>query len=283
MGQTGRRSNKLQRLVDDFAETCRSRGIEVSRPVIEHGLRDRIDMVAQHMGITETTALRNYFDDSWGQEMAERFCADVEAGEARLAAAPDAMLPAGFVGRLVAALGQAQFFAAVNTASLAAPDSPGAPSNDAPADAAGPVASLLSSMTGHPSVRFDPHMAAEATTGLGMALHDAATGPGLEIAEVEVSGRVLAQTREVLEDLARRLEPGPGQWRACGCEGPCEEQDTPTLVGDAVRTDLELLYRALDQDPLTRHDADDATDDDAQVLQFDRAVKSEHQACRRGR
>lgn len=67
MGQTGRRSNKLQRLVDDFAQTCRARGIEVSRPVIEHGLRDRIDTIAQHMGITETTALRNYFDDSWGQ------------------------------------------------------------------------------------------------------------------------------------------------------------------------------------------------------------------------
>lgn len=284
MGQTGRRSNKLQRLVDDFAETCRSRGIEVSRPVIEHGLRDRIDMVAQHMGITETTALRNYFDDSWGQEMAEQFCADVEAGEARLAAVPDAVLPAGFVGRLVAALGQAQFFAAVNTASLAAADSPGVPSNDAPADAARPVASLLSSSTGHhPSVRFDPHMAAEATTGLGIALHDAATGPGLEIAEVEVSGRVLAQTREVLEDLARRLEPGPDQWRACGCEGPCEEQDTPTLVGDAVRTDLELLYRTLDQDPLTRYGTDAASDGDAQVLQFGRAAKSEHGAGRRGR
>ena len=219
MGQTGRRSNKLQRLVGDVAETCRSRGIEVSRPVIEHGLRDRIDMVAQHMGITETTALRNYFDDSWGQEMAERFCADVEAGEARLAAAPDAMLPAGFVGRLVAALGQAQFFAAVNTASLAAPDSPGAPSNDAPADAAGPVASLLSSMTGHPSVRFDPHLAAEATTGLGRALHDAATGPGLEIAEVEVSGRVLARP-------ARSWKTSPAAWNPARVSGgPVDVRD----------------------------------------------------------
>lgn len=145
------------------------------------------------------------------------------------------------------------------------------------------MASLLSSTTSHPSVRFDPHMEAEATTGLGLALHDAATGPSLEIAEVEVSGRVLAQTREVLEDLARRLEPGPGQWRACGCEGPCEEQDTPTLVRDAVQTDLELLYRALDQEPLARHDAHGPGGGEAQVLQFVRSTKSEHGTGRRGR
>ncbi|WP_145981692.1 hypothetical protein [Pseudonocardia sp. HH130629-09] len=280
MGQTRHRSNKLQRLVDDFAQTCRHRGIEVSLPVIEHGLRDRIDTVAHHMGVTSATALRRYFDDSWGREMAEQFCVDVEAGHARLADAADvadAVLPVAFLGRLVAALGQAQLFAAVNTD----PHTTGPhPADGAPADS--PALQLLPVLdTLRPTVgRFEPWTAAEANTGLGLALRTAGRA-GLEPDEAQVPGRVLAQTREVLEDFTRRLQPGPGQWRACRCDGPCAEQDTPTQVRDAVRSDLDLLHLALDhhtigQTPAGHNDHHDSDGDGgARVLRFMRSPTTE--------
>lgn len=55
------------------AENC---GVASGATTLQEKLRigvNRTDMVAQHMDVTTATALRNYIDDSWGQEMAERF------------------------------------------------------------------------------------------------------------------------------------------------------------------------------------------------------------------
>ncbi|WP_145984197.1 MULTISPECIES: hypothetical protein [unclassified Pseudonocardia] len=274
MGQTEHQSSKFQRLVDDFADTCRARGIQVSLPVIEHGLRERIDEVAYHTGVDATAALRDYFADSWGAQMAERFCADVEAGEARLASIPDAVIAVGLVGRLVAALGQAQFFAAVNTGPDAATTTHRRPADPDHEPDSGPATSGSHGTTGLAPC-FDVHTAADATAGLGLALSDASIGPDVAVAKIEIPGRVLAQTREVLEDLVRRLEPGPGQWRACGCPGPCDEQDIPSQVHDALRDDLEQLDLALDQNPTHgvqghQYPSGQTSHGDAQVLPFTR-------------
>jgi hypothetical protein len=282
MVKTGRGPDKLQRLVDDFAQTCLSQSIEVPQSMIEHGLRDRIDQVAQHLGITSTAALHIYVDESWGRVMAEQFCADIDVGEARLAAAPDAILAVGFLGRLVASLGQAQFFAAVNSDPLA-PTSRAATSGAG--DGSDPIQALLHRPMPSAAGRINPHPAADAITGLGLALHTAA-GPDLEVAEVEVPGRVLAQTREILEDLARRLEPGPGQWRACGCDGPGDARDSPTTVRDAVRIDLEQLHLALDPNPgpcLPYRHEQECKNSEARVLPFVRSTKADRGPNRRGR
>ncbi|RUQ02129.1 hypothetical protein D8M34_18455, partial [Microbacterium sp. HSID17254] len=111
----GRRTSKFSRLVDDFLPPCEQRGVEMSRPLIEQHLRDAVAGTAQHMGVTTQTALRTYFDDNWGHQAAHLLCDQHDLEHTKLDTTPDAVLPLAFTGRPVAALGQAHFFAALNT------------------------------------------------------------------------------------------------------------------------------------------------------------------------
>jgi hypothetical protein len=257
----GRRTSKFSRLVDDFLTTCEQRHVQVSRPLIEQHLRDAVAGTAQHMGVTTQTALRNYFDDHWGTQAGHLFCDQHDLEHAKLDATPDAVLPLAFAGRLVAALGQAHFFAALNTdphltdiaaRTRAAHTSPnpvaGPPSDTTDEVEVDIMEAVLQEASGARRPRFDARTAGEASTGLGMALaHATTTDGGLAVTEVVVDGQVLGKTREVLLDLLERLAPGPRRWRACQCPGPCDEAETTDLIRTAMTEDLERLQQALDQ------------------------------------
>lgn len=284
---TTRRAGRFGRLVDDFDTVCRDAGVTLARQKIERLLTERITAVAQRMRVTERTALRSYFSDTWGTETATRLCADLSARQAALDATPDSRMPVWLVARLIAALGQAQLFAAINTdlddvhpdmTGTAGPHRPHHEPLNPPMDTAD----------------YDGQTAANATTGLALAVHVAFTTPAPpepeavptiparrshaqrphdgpahrpvgdaasdaggdsgDAGDVAVPGPIAGQTRQTLHAFAELL--GSGAWRSCHC-GPddsCTERDTPHQVREAVRRDLELLDATLDAAPTAGED-----------------------------
>jgi hypothetical protein len=106
------------------------------------------------------------------------------------------------VGRLVAALGQAMLYTAVN--------------ND------------------HAQIepRLDARQAAEAVTGLGLVLQHRPPGEDL----VAVDAQVVAWTRATLEVLRDQLRAGA--WSSCPCGELHDQVDTDVAVLRAVSNDL---------------------------------------------
>jgi hypothetical protein len=90
----------------------------------------------------------------------------------------------------------------------------------------------------HPEPRLDTRQAAEAVSGLGLALHRHAPGDDL----VAVDARVVMWTRTTLEVLRDQLRTGA--WSSCPCGELHGQIDTDVAVLRAVRNDLMLLPAA---------------------------------------
>jgi hypothetical protein len=191
-------------LVDDFVATVDELGGSVDPAVVAAELQARIDAIATQLHITPQTVLRTYIDDEWGRQMATTMMADVK-GRAAKPAGPPEHFAARVAGRLVAALGQAMLYATTNG------------DHQQPA----PV--------------MDLRQAAEAVSGLGLAIHEAP--PDGQI--VTVGADVVAWTRTTLRVFGDQLRAGT--WSSCPCGEQHGQRDTDAAVLAAVNNDLLLL------------------------------------------
>lgn len=196
---------KFKTLVADFVSTTADLGGVIDPQVVATELRERIQLIAAQIGVTETTVLRAHMPDDWGRDMARRTYRQIQERDAHIDAAPDQQLPLPALGRLIAALGQAMFFATVNNAAT------------------------------DPANRFNPKKAAEAVTGLGIAL----TTPPTNDATVTVAGNVLAWTKDALTVFRDNLQHH--RWTSCPCGEDCGQQQRDAAVLHALLADLLLL------------------------------------------
>jgi len=197
---------KFRALVSDFVTTTAELGATIDPKIVTIELRQRIQLIAAQIGVTEATVLRNHMPDSWGRDMARQTYRQIQEHDAHIDAAPDHQLPLNSVGRLIAALSQGLLFHTVN--------------NNATTDLTN---------------AFNPKEAAEALTGLGMALcaHPDDNRP------VTIAGNVLAWTKDALVAFADNL--AHQRWSSCPCGQDCGQQVTDEGVLRAVRDDLQLL------------------------------------------
>jgi hypothetical protein len=191
-------------LVDDFVATVGELGGTVDPAVVAAELQTRIDAIATQLHVTTQTVLRTYIDDDWGRQMATTMMADVKE-RAAVPAGPPEHFALRVAGRLLAALGQAMLYAATNH------------------DQQQPIPQL------------DLRQAAEAVTGLGLAIHDSPPGEQL----VTVSAEIVAWTRATLEVFRDQLRAGA--WSSCPCGEQHAQPDTDTAVLTAVGRDLLYL------------------------------------------
>ena len=198
-------SRKFKTLVADFVSTTAELGGSIAPDVVATELKHRIRAIATQIGVTEATALRTYFPDAWGRDMARAAYRQIQERDAHIDAAPDQQLPLRVVGRLVAALGQAMLFFTVNNGAA------------------------------DPACGFNPKETSEAITGLGMAL----TSPPDRDSLVTVSGNTLAWARDAL--IAFRDNLQHRRWSSCPCGEQHGQNHTDSAVLDAVREDLLLI------------------------------------------
>jgi hypothetical protein len=137
--------------------------------------------------------------------MASDLCRQLAEREALVDAEQGRELPAGGVARLVAGLGQALLYFAVNEASV---DQPGG---------------------------FSVKDASEAVTGLGLALADCSPGA----VTVHVDGNVVVWAREALQIFTDNLEQH--RWSCCPCGEGHGQDKTDAAVLRAVRLDQRHL------------------------------------------
>ncbi|MDN5920001.1 MAG: hypothetical protein L0I76_33700, partial [Pseudonocardia sp.] len=246
----GARRGKFRRLVDDFQATLDGLGASMPTEAVEALLSERITEVAAVLGITEATALRSHFADDWGADMARRAWAELADQDARQAQTPANWVPVELVARLIAALGQAQLFAAVNNGY--SPDAPASTDECWPVESGEDDrhAAVLTAVRqqrsrhGRGLPTYDPATAAQATSGLGLALHGPALDATLDDGEVWVSGEVLAQTRDSLAGFAEQLRRR--RWSPCPCGDDHGQDQITEDVLAAVVGDLAELYYLVD-------------------------------------
>jgi hypothetical protein len=196
---------KFKALVADFVNTTAKLGGTIDPEVVTVELRQRIQFIAAQIGVTEATVLRNYMDDDWGRDMARQTYRQIQERDAHIDAEPNQQLPLKTVGRLIAALGQALLYFTVNTA------------------------------TDDLTCRFNPKEAAEAVTGLGLAL----TSHPNDGSTVTVGGNILAWTRDALIVFRNNLQQQ--RWSSCPCGEDCGQHETDAAVLRALGEDLQLL------------------------------------------
>lgn len=208
------RRGKFARLVADFVATVEEQGGAVDRQTVTAELQARIEAIATQVGVTPQTVLRSYIGDDWGRQAASTMMAKVQRSDpaAGHEGDPEFFHPQ-VVARLLAALGQATLYAATND------------------DQRQPVPQL------------NLRLAAEAVTGLSLALHE--TSPGEQL--VAVGSEVVAWTRITLETLRDQLRDG--KWTFCPCGEQHGQRDTDTAVLAAVSEDLLFLPTMRPQGP----------------------------------
>ena len=200
------RRGKFARLVEDFVATVDELGGRADPTVVAAELEARIDAIAAQLHITTQTVLRTYIDEDWAGQMAETMMADLQARKAAtvVPGAPE-HFAVRVAGRLLAALGQAMLYATTN--------------ND----------------PRQPLPAMDLRQAAEAVTGLGLAVHECPPGEQL----VTVSADIVAWTRATLEVFRDQLRAG--NWTSCPCGEQHGQDAVDAGVLDAVSKDLLYL------------------------------------------
>ncbi|MGW3473413.1 hypothetical protein ACWDKQ_34295 [Saccharopolyspora sp. NPDC000995] len=204
---------KFKALVADFVTTTSQLGGGIAPEVVATELKQRIQDIANQIGVTETTVLRNYFDDEWGRNTARQTYRQIQERDAHIDAAPEQNLPLPAVGRLIAALGQALLFATLNSA---APD---------------------------PTDTFNQQEASRAVTGLGVAL----TSPVNDDSTITIAGNILAWTKDALTVFRDNLRHQ--HWTSCPCGEDCGSHETDAAVLRALTADLLLLPNMTNEQP----------------------------------
>lgn len=199
------RRGKLARIVDDFVATAELNGITVDPAAVTDQLNARIDAIAEQVGVTAETVLSTYIDVDWGRKLALQMISEVSDRALVLAGTPAEHLAFPVAGRLLAALGRATLYAAVNH------------------NAARQVPAM------------DLQQAAEAVTGLGLAVAECPPGQSL----VAVPADIVMGTRSTLHSLRDHLRAG--DWTFCPCGEQHGQDKTDSAVLDGVVADLRLL------------------------------------------
>ncbi|MEV6930887.1 hypothetical protein AB0M46_41235 [Dactylosporangium sp. NPDC051485] len=166
------RRGKFARLVDDFVATVDALGGSVDPAVVAEELQQRIDAIAAQLRITPQTVLRSYIDEEWGRATATAMMAEVQQRAAPTG--PPEHLAVRVAARLLAALGQAVIYAAINGDQQ------------------------------RPQPVLDLRRAGEAVSGLGLAIRDAPPDTPLR------HGR-RRRRRLVSRDLGSPARPAPGR------------------------------------------------------------------------
>ncbi|GIF01100.1 hypothetical protein [Paractinoplanes rishiriensis] len=200
------RRGKFARLVDDFVTTVEQAGGVIDRTVVEQELRARIDAVATQLRVTAATVLRSYIPEDWGREAGAAAIGDVRRHGDPSGPAED--LAVRVAGRLLAALGQALIYAAVNGDQQ------------------------------QPEPLIDLRDAGEAVSGLGLAIRTAADPAGY----VTVGADVAACPRSTLQVFRDQLRAGT--WTFCPCGEDHGQTATDAGVLAALSTDLLFLAPA---------------------------------------
>jgi hypothetical protein len=198
------RRGKFARLVEDFVATVDELGGAVDPAVVAEELQARIDAIAAQLRVTTQTVLRSYIDEDWGRQMAETMMADVQTRNT-VPTGPPEHFALRVAGRLVAALGQAMLYATTNQ------------------DPQQPIPAM------------DLHQAAEAVTGLGLAINECPPGDQL----VTVPAGIVAWTRTTLEVFRDQLRDG--EWSICPCGDQHGQDATDAAVLNAITKDLLFL------------------------------------------
>lgn len=197
---------KFDRLVDEFVGE-RVAGGPAGRPArrVAAELQARIDAIAQQLGISKQTVLRSHLPDNWGREMAASMIGDAPERSAVPRQRLPQRMPVAVAGRLVAALGQVMIYSTAN--------------QDQAQDF--PV--------------LDATRAAEAISGLGLAISESAAGTD----QVTVGVDVVEWTRATLETLRDQLRSRT--WTFCPCGERHGQAQVDQGVLRAVEADLLLL------------------------------------------
>jgi hypothetical protein len=202
----------LQTFVADFVTTAATLGAGATPALAAQALRERIQVLASQLGVTEAAALREHLSRDWGQKMARAWYRDLQERAAQLHAEPERDLAVAAAGRLIAALGQALLCFTVNGGGSAR------------------CAHFVTTPTG-----FSAIDASQAVSCLGLAL--AAADP--QTTTVRVSGDVVLWAREALTAFTGNLEQR--RWSSCPCAGLSEQEPIDNALLYAVRKDLRLL------------------------------------------
>jgi hypothetical protein len=199
------RRGKLARIVDDFVATADLNGTTVAPEAVTEQLNARIDAIAKQVGVTAQTVLNTYIDEDWGRKLALQMISELADRQRVLAATPAEHLALPVAGRLIAALGQATLYAAINRNAV----------QKAPA--------------------MDLRQAAEAITGLGLAIAECPPGQNL----VPVPADIVMSSRTTLHSLRDHLRAA--DWTFCPCGESHGQDETDAAVLSAVEADLRLL------------------------------------------
>jgi hypothetical protein len=199
------RRGKLARIVDDFVATAELHATTVAPEAVTEQLNARIDAIADQVGVTAQTVLNTYIDEDWGRKLALQMINELADRQRVLAATPEEHLALPVAGRLIAALGQATLYAATNR------------------NAARKVPAM------------DLQQAAEAITGLGLAIAECPPGQNL----VPVPAEIVMSSRTTLHSLRDHLRAG--DWTFCPCGDSHGQDETDDAVLNAAEADLRLL------------------------------------------
>jgi len=113
-----RRSVKFRQLVERFQEECRRQQVRLSRDASEDFLLDRINSIAETLGIRPETALHAHANELDLTALVAAFKQADEQLKREVADASPAVISLAAAGRLVAALGQVVRCVSLNHESL---------------------------------------------------------------------------------------------------------------------------------------------------------------------
>jgi hypothetical protein len=193
---------RLRRTVDAL-------GGSVDPTVVAEELQLRIDGIAAQMRVTPQTVLRSYIDDDWGQVTATAMMAEVKQRAAPTG--PPEHLAVRVAARVLAALGQAMIYAAINKRPAATSTGPGSPPSRR---------SRVRSRAGHPRGPTQCPVRHRRRRHRRLVTH---------------------ATLEVLRD-----QLASGAWTFCPCDEHHGQDATDAEVLAAVRADLLHLPPATD-------------------------------------
>ena len=79
---------KFRALIADFVTTTAELGATIDPEIVTAELRQRVQLIAAQIGVTEATVLRNHIPNSWGRDMARQTYRHIQERDAHIDAEP---------------------------------------------------------------------------------------------------------------------------------------------------------------------------------------------------